>query len=110
MPTVGFSFTHQHFPHEQLHYVRRSLLKSKLLLSIALFLALMSGTRAHADAPTTRPVRLFILSGQSNMVGLKPDVSFTPAILKAFPNEECIIVHHAVGGESIRKWYKKWKP
>jgi len=27
---------------------------------------------------------LFILSGQSNMVGMDPDVAFTPAVAEAF--------------------------
>jgi len=54
-------------------------------------------------------VRLFILSGQSNMVGLNPDVSFTPALKKAFPNDEVIVVKHAEGGQPIRRWYKAWK-
>lgn len=52
---------------------------------------------------------LFILSGQSNMVGLKPEVSFTPAVTKAFAGDEVIVVKDASGGQPIRRWYKKWK-
>lgn len=54
-------------------------------------------------------VRLFILSGQSNMAGLNPDVSFTPALKAAFPNDEIIVVKSAQGGQPIRRWHKAWK-
>lgn len=53
---------------------------------------------------------LFILSGQSNMAGLKPAESFTPAVEKEFGKENVTIVFDAQGGEPIRKWYKQWKP
>jgi hypothetical protein len=49
---------------------------------------------------------LFILSGQSNMVGMKPEVSFTPAVTKKFGKENIIIVKKAHGGQSIRSWAK----
>ena len=35
---------------------------------------------------------LFILSGQSNMQGLRPDESFTPAVESEFGEENVIIV------------------
>src|SRR5690349_13496467 len=54
-------------------------------------------------------VRLFILSGQSNMAGLKPETTFTPAIKAAFPNDDNIIVKSAQGGAPIRQWVKNWK-
>jgi hypothetical protein len=56
-----------------------------------------------------KKTRLFILSGQSNMVGLNPDLSFTPAVKKAFPDDEVIVVKSAQGGQPIRRWYKNWK-
>jgi hypothetical protein len=56
-----------------------------------------------------KKVRLFILSGQSNMVGLDPKTSFTPAVQQAFADDEVIVVKHAVGGQPIRRWYKKWQ-
>ena len=52
---------------------------------------------------------LFILSGQSNMVGLKPEESFTPIIEKKYGKEKIIIVKDAKGGQPIRRWYKEWK-
>ena len=52
---------------------------------------------------------LFILSGQSNMEGLNPEESFTPAIEAKFGRENVIIVKYAKGGQPIRRWYKDWK-
>lgn len=53
--------------------------------------------------------RLFILSGQSNMKGMDPDVSFTPAVKAAFPDDEIIVVKFAQSGQLIRMWDKQWK-
>ena len=53
---------------------------------------------------------LFILSGQSNMAGLKPAESFTPTVEEEFGKDNVIIVHDAQGGQPIRRWYKGWKP
>ncbi len=39
---------------------------------------------AHVSAAEPSKVRVFILSGQSNMAGLDPNISFTPAVKKAF--------------------------
>jgi hypothetical protein len=49
---------------------------------------------------------LFILSGQSNMVGMKPEVSFTPAVAKEFGEKKILIVKNAHSGQSIRSWAK----
>lgn len=61
---------------------------------------------AQADEPRTH---LFILSGQSNMVGLDPDVSFTPAVKQALPGDEVIVIKDAQGGQPIRRWYRDWR-
>jgi hypothetical protein len=53
---------------------------------------------------------LFILSGQSNMAGLKPQESFTPTVEEKFGKENVIIVFDAHGGQPIRRWHKDWKP
>ncbi len=59
-------------------------------------------------------LHLFIVSGQSNMARLDPEVSFSPAVRKAFPNDDVIIVKDATGGQPIRQWYtppkKRGKP
>lgn len=53
---------------------------------------------------------LFILSGQSNMVGLNPKVSFTPTVEKAFGANMVIVIKSAKSGQPIRRWCKEWKP
>jgi len=55
-------------------------------------------------------LHLFMLSGQSNMAGLKPEISFTPTVEKAFGKENVVVVKSAQGGQPIRRWYKAWKP
>ena len=52
---------------------------------------------------------LFVLSGQSNMAGLNPEISFTPTVVEAFGKDKVIVVKSAQGGQPIRRWYKKWK-
>jgi len=67
--------------------------------------------KQRRTAPATQPptpttgVRLFILSGQSNMAGLDPNVSFTPTVKKAYAREEVIVVKDAQGGRPIVRWY-----
>ena len=63
-----------------------------------------------ADDALAGKAHLLILSGQSNMAGLDPKISFTPAVKKGLAGDEVIIVKHARGGQPIRRWYKKWKP
>ncbi len=53
---------------------------------------------------------LFILSGQSNMAGLDPKISFTPTVEATFGKDNVIVVKSAQGGQPIQRWYKKWKP
>jgi len=57
-----------------------------------------------------KETHLFILSGQSNMVGLDPGISFTPTVEAAFGEENVTIVKDAQSGQPIRRWYRKWKP
>lgn len=65
---------------------------------------------ANAQQETERgPKHLFILSGQSNMAGLKPEESFTPTVEEAFGADHVIVVKDAHGGQPIRRWYKDWK-
>jgi hypothetical protein len=63
----------------------------------------------HSSKPGAPKVRLFILSGQSNMHYLKPDTSFTPTVSAAFPEDDVVIVKDAEGGQPIRKWLADWK-
>lgn len=52
---------------------------------------------------------LFILSGQSNMAGLKPEESFTPTVEAKYGKEGVIVVKMAQGGQPIRRWDKSWE-
>lgn len=74
--------------------------------AVALCLAAPS---SFADA-AEEGKHLFILSGQSNMVGLDPEESFIPAVEAAFGHDGVLVVLDAQGGEPIRRWYKDWKP
>lgn len=73
--------------------------------ALAAFVLCLSTPAGAADT-----LHLFILSGQSNMAGLKPEVSFTPTVQKAFGKEHVLVVKDARGGQPIRRWYKQWKP
>ena len=57
---------------------------------------------------TQKGSHLFILSGQSNMAGLDPDISFIPAVSQKFGAENVIVVKDALGGQPIRRWHKDW--
>jgi len=54
-------------------------------------------------------VRLFILSGQSNMVRLDPETRLIPELRSTYPNDEIIVVKFACGGQPIRRWHKQWE-
>lgn len=62
-----------------------------------------------AASAAEKKVRLFVLAGQSNMAGLDPKVSFTPAVRNEFAGDDVIVVKHAAGGQPIRRWYKQWQ-
>ena len=74
--------------------------------SIAILILLLSVSLLNA---AEKGKHLFILSGQSNMVGLNPDLSFTPIVVEKFGEDNVIVVKFAQGGKPIRRWYKKWK-
>lgn len=79
------------------------------LVSLALVVVIQSCCLpVHAENDGVG-AHLFILSGQSNMAGMKPKESFTPAVEKEFGKENVIVVKDAHGGQPIRRWYKDWK-
>ncbi len=82
---------------------------SPLRAAVAGFALLCLSLVSIASAEDAKPVRLFILSGQSNMAGLDPKISFVPAITEAFPDSDNVFVKSAQGGQPIRRWYKGWK-
>jgi len=55
-----------------------------------------------------KPVHLFILSGQSNMQGLKPENGFLPEARKLLPGAEVVHIKVARGGQPIRLWVAEW--
>ncbi|MDE0595776.1 MAG: sialate O-acetylesterase [Akkermansiaceae bacterium] len=65
--------------------------------SLTLSLAAQAGDR-----------HLFILSGQSNMAGLKPENAFLPELKKLLPEADIQHVKFAKGGQPIRKWVKNF--
>lgn len=82
----------------------------RLLLGLVL-LVCVGGCHASAELaePEHQPrtgKHLFILSGQSNMAGLKPELSFTPTLAEAFGEDEVIVAKAAYSGASIRSWAK----
>lgn len=52
---------------------------------------------------------LFILSGQSNMAGLDPKASFTPAVEAAFGKDNVTVVKNALSGAPIRSWVQDYQ-
>ena len=80
-------------------------MKARTILIICLTAIIMSSCNAKQEGK-----HLFILSGQSNMAGLRPEESFTPAVEAEFGIENVIIVKSARGGQPIRRWYKDWQP
>ncbi|MBC8325605.1 MAG: acetyl xylan esterase [Verrucomicrobia subdivision 3 bacterium] len=69
----------------------------------ALALLLVAGNLKAEEAK-----HVFILSGQSNMQGHRPQEAFTPAVEKALGKDNVIVVQDALGGQPIQRWYKNW--
>ena len=83
-----------------------------ILFSIAIFCLtkpVASQNVPKADSQKPDKQHLFILSGQSNMAGLKPEESFIPRIESEFGPANVVIVKDAHGGQPIRRWYRKWE-
>ena len=86
------------------------LIKSACLVAVSLGgLTPMQVANGEESRSTTTGKHLFILSGQSNMAGLRPEESFTPAVESAFGKENVLVVKDAHGGQPIRRWFKEWK-
>lgn len=77
--------------------------------SQTLLLALLVGLALSADAGADDGVHLFVLSGQSNMQGHRPQEAFTPAVSAALGKANVIVVQDALGGQPIQRWVKDWK-
>ncbi len=79
-------------------------MKSITLLFTGILILMLSSCIAKQEGK-----HLFILSGQSNMVGLKPEESFSPTVEAAFGKDQVIVVKDAKGGQPIRRWYRDWQ-
>lgn len=80
---------------------------NRVCFAVLLILVGLTGLASGADV---QKVHLFILSGQSNMAGLNPDLSFTPTVTEALAQDKVIVVKSAQGDQPIRGWFKQWKP
>lgn len=86
-----------------------------IMLWMSVAAALQAGTgkpidKAPASAKAMAGKHLFILSGQSNMHHMNPNLSFTPAVEAAFGKENVIVVKDAQSAQPISRWYKEYKP
>ncbi len=81
-------------------------IKMKIIsLSAACTFALLAMNAGTSDTGK----HLFILSGQSNMQGHRPEEAFAPAVEAALGKENVMIVQDALGGQPIQRWWKDWK-
>jgi hypothetical protein len=55
-----------------------------------------------------KPLHVFILSGQSNMVGMNPKIGFEDEAAKLLPDAEVQYCKVARGGQPIRLWVEQW--
>jgi hypothetical protein len=84
---------------------RFALFLSVITLACLTALAILAPSVAIA---AEKPVHLFILSGQSNMAGMKPEAGFVPEATKLFADGEVVYVKVAKGGQPIRLWVESW--
>ncbi len=85
-------------------------MKRMIRLPFACFaVALICQAAAAAqNSDDAEGMHLFVLSGQSNMQGHRPDEAFTPAVEKALGADNVIVVQDALGGQPIQRWFKEW--
>ena len=76
-------------------------MKLVALFIISFFLCILAQAEHHAK-------HLFILSGQSNMQGHRPEEAFIPEVEKALGKDKFIVVQDALGGQPIHRWWKAW--
>ncbi len=74
-------------------------------LHFIIFILFLSTNMSASESNT----HLFILSGQSNMARLKPEISFTPAVEKEFGANNTTVVKFAKSGAPIRGWVKDYQ-
>jgi hypothetical protein len=83
--------------------------KAEIRMKCLHIIALAALATASFSGCASQGKHLFILSGQSNMDGLDPNLSFIPTVAEEFGAETVIVVKDSEGGRPIRRWYKKWE-
>jgi hypothetical protein len=83
-------------------------------ISIIIAIMAMCANSQAGEGPSTNSTdsagkHLFILSGQSNMFKMDQDVSFTPAVEKAFGKGNVTVVKNAKTGAPLLSWDKDYK-
>ena len=78
------------------------------LLRAALAAGVFVVSQCSNLAADEKPTHLFILSGQSNMQGLKPQNSFLPEAAKLLPDAKIAHIKVSRGGQPIRLWVTEW--
>ncbi len=71
------------------------------------FILLMVMAFFSMNSVQAKKVHLFILSGQSNMAGMKPELGLLPEAKKLFDGE-VVYLKVAKGGQPISMWVKEW--
>lgn len=89
--------------------MRFKLLRFAVLLSSAVCIAGCIVTKEPLNKnQNSHNKHLFILSGQSNMGGLRPSETFTPKLASVLGEENITVVRHARGSSPIRRWLEQW--
>jgi len=73
------------------------------------FLTLLCVFYVNDSLAAAQGKHLFILSGQSNMQGHRPQEAFTPTVEKALGKANVIVIQDALGGQPIQRWWKDWE-
>lgn len=82
------------------------MIKKMTLLSFIALMFFMNFVSAQEEEGK----HLFILAGGINMALFDADSFFTPLVEAEYGKDNVIVVHDALGGQAIRRWYKDWKP
>ncbi len=80
------------------------------MIGLSLLLVSCANQQSKPLATAASGKHLFILSGQSNMVGLNVENFFTPLVNASLGADNTVIVKDAKGAQPIRRWYKNWQP
>jgi hypothetical protein len=63
---------------------------------------------ANVVGAAERPVHILVLSGQSNMAGMNPELGLVPEAAAQFPDAGVAYLKIARGGQPIRYWVAEW--